>query len=62
MSVDGSPIVDSDAYVTCYKAQGPKLTSTMRPRIEIGDALGTLQLEVKKPRFVCLRSTKSPLP
>jgi cysteine-rich repeat protein len=62
VSVDGSPIVNSDAYVTCYKTQGPKLSSTMRPSIEIGDALGTLQLEVKKPRFVCLRSTKTPLP
>jgi hypothetical protein len=38
------------------------LSSALRPSIEIGDALGTLQLEVTKPRFVCLRSTKTPLP
>ena len=49
------------AYLTCYKTQGPTLSSSMRPRIEIGDALGTLQLELKRPRFVCLRSTKTPL-
>lgn len=61
VSVDGSPIVTSGAYLTCYKTKGPRLRSSVRPRIEIGDALGTLQLELKKPRFVCLRSTKTPL-
>jgi cysteine-rich repeat protein len=62
VSQDGAPIINSDHYLTCYKTKGPRLASSARPRVEISNDLGPLQLEVKRAQLICLRSASSPLP
>lgn len=50
------------AHLTCYKTAGAPIGSSARPRIEIGNDLGTLQVEIKRSQLYCERSTKTPLP
>ena len=58
---NGEGILNADDHLTCYKVKGPKLLPLDRPRVEIGNQLGTLQLEAKKAALLCLPSTETPL-
>ncbi len=53
---DGSGINDPNTHQCCYKIKGANLAP--RVNVEITDQFGTLQLEVKKPKFLCQPCTK----
>jgi PKD repeat protein len=57
---DGSGIVDPATHICCYKIKGSKLDPP--ENVEIEDQWGTLQLEVKKPKFLCQPCSKTVLP
>lgn len=59
---NGLGILNEDDHLTCYKVKGPKLYPADRPRVEIGNQLGTLQLQPLKALLLCLPSTKTILP
>ncbi len=49
-------------HLVCYKTRGPKLDREARPSVQIVDQLGTLDLEVQKPKLLCVPSAKEVLP
>lgn len=55
-------ILNDDDHLTCYKVKGPNLLPGDRPKVEIANDLGMLQLEAKKAALLCLPSTKTLLP
>jgi hypothetical protein len=55
-------IVNAADHLTCYTVKGPKLQKQDRPKVEIANQFGTLELEVQKPFLLCVPSTKSLLP
>jgi polyhydroxybutyrate depolymerase len=55
-------IVNAADHLTCYTVKGPKLPKQDRPKVEVANQFGTLQLEVQKPFLLCVPSTKSVLP
>ena len=57
---DGSGINDPDTHQCCYKIKGAKLAPPVD--VEITDQFGTLQLAVKKPKFLCQPCSKTVLP
>jgi hypothetical protein len=56
---NGEGILNADDHLTCYKAKGPKLYPAMRPKVQVVNQLGTLQLQAKKAFLLCVPSTKT---
>lgn len=48
-----------DDLLTCYKIKGPKLDKSERPRVELTDQFGTLQLEALRPYSLCVPTKKT---
>jgi len=59
---NGQGIFNVDDHLTCYKVKGPKLLPSNRPKVEVGNQLGTIQLEAKKAVMLCLPSAETALP
>ena len=59
---NGEGILNEDDHLTCYKVKGPKLLPLDRPKVEVGNELGSLQLQATKAMLLCLPSTKTLLP
>lgn len=60
VSVNGSPILDPSAYLTCYQIKGAALAP--RPSVEVNTQFQTSQFELKKPKLICVPGTLSVLP
>jgi len=58
--VNGSGIFNANDHLVCYKVKPAKLA--VRPRIEVSNVFGTLQLEASKSTMVCVPSSKTILP
>jgi len=58
---DGLGVNDANAHLCCYKIKAQKL-SKPRPRVEISDQFGMLQLEAIKPQILCQSCSKTLLP
>ena len=58
--VESAGIFNSDDHLVCYKVRSQKFA--VRPRIEVTNIFGTLQLEAKKSQFLCVPSSKQVLP
>jgi hypothetical protein len=56
----GSGINDPETHLCCYIIKGTKLEPPAN--VEIQDQWGTLQLEVKKPKYLCQPCLKTDLP
>ncbi len=56
---DGEGILNTDDYLTCYKAKGPRMDRSSRPNVQVVNQLGTLQLQAKKAFLLCVPSTKT---
>jgi hypothetical protein len=56
---NGEGILNADDHLTCYKAKGPKLNPAQRPKLQVVNQLGTLQLQAKKAFLLCVPSTKT---
>jgi len=54
--VNGSGVSAPNDHLTCYKIKGPKLPKEDRPVLQTSDALGTLKLEITKPKLLCVPS------
>jgi hypothetical protein len=59
---NGEGIANPVDHLACYKVKGPKLDKADRPKVEVVNQLGTLQLEVQKPFLLCVPSTKTVIP
>lgn len=59
VDVNGGGINNAVDNLTCYKVKGPKLLPVDRPKVEVGNQLGTTQLEAKKAFLLCVPSTKT---
>lgn len=59
---NGEGIENPVDHLACYKVKGPKLSKNDRPKVEVDNQLGDLQLEVTKPFLLCVPSTKTVLP
>jgi hypothetical protein len=59
VGVNGGGINNAVDNLTCYKVKGPKLLPVDRPQVEVGNQLGTTQLEAKKAFLLCVPSTKT---
>jgi hypothetical protein len=59
---NGQGILNVDDHLTCYKVKGPKLLPADRPKVVVGNQLGTIQLEAKKAVMLCLPSAETALP
>jgi hypothetical protein len=57
---NGEGINDPSAHLCCYKIKGAKLEPP--ENVEIEDQFGTLQLEVKKAKYLCQPCSKTVLP
>ena len=57
---DGSGINDPNTHLCCYKIKATKLEPP--ENVEIDDQFGTLQLQVKKAKFLCQPCSKTVLP
>jgi hypothetical protein len=57
---NGSGINNPTVHQCCYKVKGAKLDPP--ENVEIEDQFGTLQLEVKKAKFLCQPCSKTVLP
>jgi len=53
---------NAEDHLVCYKTKGPKIDREQRPRVEVSDELGVVQLEVVKPQLLCVPSSKRVLP
>ena len=58
--VEGGGIFNAAGHLVCYKVRPDRFA--VRPRIEITDAFGTIQLEAKKSFLICEPSSKTVLP
>jgi hypothetical protein len=56
---NGEGILNPLDHLTCYQVKGPKLLKDDRPKVEVANQFGTLQLEVQKPFLLCVPSTKT---
>jgi hypothetical protein len=56
----GEGIIDLNAHLCCYTIKGTKLNPSVD--VEIDDQFGTLELNVKKPKLICLPCSKTVLP
>lgn len=61
-SIGGSGIANAADHLTCYRIHGPKLAKLDRPRVEVRNQLGTVQLTTTKPFVLCVPSSKTVLP
>ncbi len=58
--VDGGGIFNADDHLVCYKVKPSRLA--VRPRMEVSNTFGTIQLEASKSALICLPSSKTLLP
>ena len=58
--VEGAGIFNSTDHLVCYKVKAANLAP--RPKIEVVDVFGTVQLEAKKSFVLCFPSSKTVLP
>ncbi len=58
--VEGAGIFNAADHLVCYKVDTQKFA--VRPRVEVTNVFGTLQLEVKKSQLLCYPSAKTVLP
>jgi hypothetical protein len=59
---NGEGISNPVDHLACYKVKGPALDKGDRPKVEVDNQLGGLQLEVTKPFLLCVPSTKTVIP
>jgi polyhydroxybutyrate depolymerase len=59
---NGAGITNAADHLTCYKVKGPALAVADRPRAEVTNELGTLQIEATKAFLLCVPSAKTVLP
>ena len=55
------PLVDSDAHLTCYRLSNVDRTVN-GPVVSVTDQFGARTWNVKRPKVLCLPSTKKVLP
>lgn len=60
VSKNGSTINDPSAHLTCYQIKGLNLAP--RPKVEVSTQFQISQFEIKKPKLLCVPSTKTILP
>ncbi len=58
--VNGGGIFNAADHLVCYKAKPEKFA--VRPRVEVSNIFGTIQLEAKKSFLMCFPSSKTILP
>jgi hypothetical protein len=56
---NGEGIHDPTAHLTCYHVKGTDLSPP--PKVEASTQFQTSQLELKKPKLLCVPSTKTVL-
>jgi hypothetical protein len=60
VSKNGSPIINPSDHLICYKIKdSPKLDG---PNVSITDQFGTLKLDAKKPKLLCVPGSKTVVP